>query len=141
MIRPSSIVEVLQTRAGTTPNDQAFCWLIDGEEEGPRLTYGDLDCQARAVAVALRDQAGPGDRALLLYAPGLEFVPALFGCLYAGVVPVPAYPPRLDRLAQSWQVLGGIIGDCQPRVVLTTGLVASLVEGSSLCSGLGCIRT
>ena len=105
---PTSMVEVLQSRAAAMPDDLAFSFLIDGEEEGPRLTYADLDLQARAVAATLRDGAETGDRALLLYAPGLEFIPAFFGCLYAGVVPVPAYPPRLDRLIQSWQALGNI---------------------------------
>src|SRR5437899_5626180 len=100
-----SMAEVLQTRAGLSPDLLAFCFLIDGEEEGPRLTYAELDHQARSVAAALQDVAGPGDRALLLYAPGLEFIAAFFGCQYAGVIPVPAYPPRLDRAAQDWQSL------------------------------------
>src|SRR5262245_49688871 len=114
-----SMGEVLRTRADLSPDARAFCVLIDGDEEGPWITYAGLDRAARAVAAALQDVAGPGDRALLLYAPGLEFVAAFFGCQYAGVVPVPAYPPRPERLAQSWQLLGGIAGDCRPQVVLT----------------------
>src|SRR6478672_11537411 len=124
-----SIGEVLRARADRTPDLLAFCFLIDGEEEGPRLSYGELDCTARAIAATLQDGAGPGDRALLLYAPGLEFVAAFFGCQYAGVVPVPAYPPRLDRLAQSWQALDALAADCRPRVVLTGGPVGPLVAG------------
>lgn len=34
-----------------------------------------------------------GDRAVLLYPPGPEFILAFVGCLFAGVVPVPVYPP------------------------------------------------
>jgi acyl-CoA synthetase (AMP-forming)/AMP-acid ligase II len=124
------MVEVLQARAGATPDHLAFAFLIDGEEEGPRLTFAGLDRAARAVAVALRDAAGPGDRALLVYEPGLEFIPAFFGCLYAGLHPVPASPPRLDRLVQGWQALTGIAADCQARVVLTTAdLVPGLTRG------------
>jgi acyl-CoA synthetase (AMP-forming)/AMP-acid ligase II len=133
----TTIVEVLRTRAASTPQDLAFCWLIDGEEEGPRLTYADLDRQARAVAAALDGTAEPGDRALLLYAPGLEFIPAFFGCLYAGAVPVPAYPPRLDRLAQSWQVLSSVARDCRPAVVLTSRNVAALFGGGGAALHLG----
>jgi acyl-CoA synthetase (AMP-forming)/AMP-acid ligase II len=124
------MAELLQTRADLTPDALAFCFLIDGEEEGPRLSYGELDRSARAVAAALRDVAGPGDRALLLYAPGLEFISAFFGCQYAGVVPVPSYPPRPDRLFQSWQALAAIAADCRPQVVLTGGVVAPFVTGS-----------
>jgi acyl-CoA synthetase (AMP-forming)/AMP-acid ligase II len=124
-----SMVEVLQARAGSTPDRLAFCFLVEGEEEGPRLTYGGLDRAARTIAATLQDTAEPGDRALLLYPPGLEFITAFFGCLYAGIVPVPAYPPRLDRLAQSWQVLSSIVADCQPRVVLTCSSLAALAGG------------
>jgi acyl-CoA synthetase (AMP-forming)/AMP-acid ligase II len=125
----ASMAEVLQTRAALAPDTLAFCFLIDGEEEGPRLTYGELDREARAVAATLQDVAAPGDRALLLYAPGLEFIAAFFGCQYAGVVPVPAYPPRLDRPVQGWQALANIAADSQPRVVLTGGPVAPFIHG------------
>jgi len=133
----TSIAEVLQTRAATRPDDLAFCWLVDGEQEGPRLTYRDLDSQARALAATLQDIVPPGERALLLYAPGLEFIPAFFGCLYAGVVPVPAYPPRLDRLAQSWQILSNIAADCRPQVVLTARNLAALCGGNNAIPYVG----
>src|SRR6266480_7707256 len=97
--------EVLRARADLSPDALAFCFLIDGEEEGPRLTYAGLDRAARSVAAALQDVAGPGDRALLLYPPGLDFITAFFGCQYAGVVPVPAYPPRPSRSVRGWQPL------------------------------------
>ena len=97
-----SLAKVLLVRSAQTPDAPAYYFLIDGQEEGPRLTYGDLDREARTIAAALRDVAGPGDRALLLYAPGLAFISAFFGCQYAGIVPVPTYPPRPDRLAPGW---------------------------------------
>ena len=136
----ASIVEVLGARADTTPDGLAFSFLTDGEEEGARLTYAGLDLQARAVAAELRDRAEAGDRALLMYAPGLEFIPAFFGCLYSGVVPVPVSPPRLDRLMQSWQVLDNIAADCRPKVVLTTRNLASLFGGSAAVPHLGSLH-
>jgi acyl-CoA synthetase (AMP-forming)/AMP-acid ligase II len=137
ILAAATLVEVVKTRAATTPDRLAFRWLVDGEEEGPRLTDSDLDRQARCIALALQHTVDPGDRALLLYAPGLEFIPAFFGCLYAGVVAVPAYPPRLDRLAQSWQTLGGIAADCRPNVVLATRSIAALFGGSAAIPPLG----
>ncbi len=126
----NTLVEILQIRAAATPEEMVLLFLIDGEEEGPRLTYGELDRQARSIAAVLRDQAEPGDRALLLYEPGLDFVAGFFGCLYAGLLPVPACPPRLDRLAQTWQTLSGIAADCRPRAVLTTSdLATTLAKG------------
>jgi acyl-CoA synthetase (AMP-forming)/AMP-acid ligase II len=68
-----------------------------------------------------------------LYEPGLDFIPAFFGCLYAGLIAAPVYPPRLDRLQQSWQALANVVADCQPRFVLTTDdLAAGLAKG--LCN-------
>jgi acyl-CoA synthetase (AMP-forming)/AMP-acid ligase II len=135
-----SLAEVLQTWAGQCPDSLAFGFLIDGEEEGPRLTYGDLDREARTVAAALQDVAGPDERALLQYPPGLDFISAFFGCLYAGVLPVPAYPPRFDRLAQSGQVLAGIAADCRPRVLLTSAALAGFLQGATL-GAKHCIAT
>jgi acyl-CoA synthetase (AMP-forming)/AMP-acid ligase II len=129
-----TIADVLLARAGACvsqnakPDDLAFCFLADGENESARLTYAGLDRAARAVAASLRDRAGPGDRALLLYEPGLDFIPAFFGCLYAGLVPVPVAPPRLDRITQSWQMLANVIADGAPRAILTTPDVAARLE-------------
>ena len=71
------------------------------------MTYGELDRRARVIAARLQLELQPGDRALLVYPPGLDFIAAFFGCLYAGVVAVPAtYPkprrpmPRLNRIAR-----------------------------------------
>lgn len=120
-----SLVETLRSWAHSTPDAQAFLFLIDGEEEGPRWTYAALDRMACAIAAVLRDGAEPGDRALLLYEPGLDFITAFFGCWYAGLIPVPAYPPRRNRRGRNWQTVGNIAADCRPRLVLTTAKLAA----------------
>ena len=97
----ATVAGVLRARAAERPDQVAFTFLADGEAEGGRLTYGELDRRAAAIAVALAAAVRPGDRALLLYPPGLDFVAAFFGCLYAGVVAVPAYPPRPNDRSQS----------------------------------------
>jgi acyl-CoA synthetase (AMP-forming)/AMP-acid ligase II len=130
----------LQQRAERTPDEVLLRYLPDGEEEGGQLTFAQVDQLARTIAVNLRDVAGPGDRALLLYPPGLDFTPAFLGCLYAGVLAVPTYPPRLDRLVQSWQVLTGIAHDCEPRVVLTTGELAALLGNGRTAPPLDALR-
>jgi acyl-CoA synthetase (AMP-forming)/AMP-acid ligase II len=129
----TSMVEVLQLRAGAAPDYLAFVFLIDGEDEGPRLTYAGLGRAAQSVAAVLRDGAEPGDRALLVYEPGLDFLTAFFGCLYAGLVPVPVPSPRMDRLAQGWQGLANVLADCRPRAVLTTGESANSLERGLRC--------
>jgi acyl-CoA synthetase (AMP-forming)/AMP-acid ligase II len=92
---PRTLVDVLRRRAADQPEKIAYTFLVDGEHEGSWITYRDLDSSARAIAATLHARGlRPGDRALLLYAPGLEFIAAFFGCLYAGVVAVPSFPPH-----------------------------------------------
>jgi len=90
-------VDLLQQRADYQPQQRAFTFLQDGEIEAETLTYQELDQRARAIAAHLQVQGLVGERALLLYPPGLDYLAAFFGCLYAGVVAVPAYPPRNAR--------------------------------------------
>jgi amino acid adenylation domain-containing protein len=116
----SNLVELLQHRAKFQADKTAYIFLVDGETQEVKLTYGELDRQARAIAATLQKKFSPGERAFLLYAPGLEFISAFFGCLYAGIIAVPAYPPDPNKLDVSMAKLQGIIADCTPKVILTT---------------------
>ena len=95
-ISDSNIVEILQQRALSQGEDTVYIFLQDGEKKEVRLTYQELDRQARAIAFRLQQLVTPGSRALLVYSysAGLEFIAAFFGCLYAGVVAVPCHPPK-----------------------------------------------
>ena len=88
---PSNLVELLRHRAHCQPQDTAFTYLVDGEHEEIHLTYRELDRQARAIGAWLESQDLAGERALLLYPAGLEFIAAFFGCMYGGVIAVPVY--------------------------------------------------
>lgn len=89
----SSLVELARYRAIRQPGDKAYVYLKDGEVEAGTMTYETLDQRARVIAVQLQRRFIPRDRLLLAYPSGLDFIAAFFGCLYAGVVAVPAYPP------------------------------------------------
>lgn len=122
---PSNLVELLRHRAGCQAEDVAFTYLVDGENEQVHLSYRELDRQARAIGAWLESLDLTGQRALLLYPAGLEFVAAFFGCLYAGVVAVPVYPPRRNR---SLARIQAIADDADAKVALTTDLVLTRVE-------------
>jgi acyl-CoA synthetase (AMP-forming)/AMP-acid ligase II len=123
---PRTLVDVLQRRARDQAATIAYTFLIDGEDEGPRVTYGELDRSARAIAAALRARGlRAGDRALLLYPPGLDFIAAFFGCLYAGVVAVPSFPPHAAQLARTLPRLVAIAADAELSAVLTTHTISA----------------
>ena len=113
----SGFQAVLRGRAARHPDRRVFSFVVEGAEGALRLSYGELDRKARALAAQLQGLGLAGERALLLYPPGLEFIAAFLGCLYAGVVAVPATLPRLNRPMGR---LRAIASDSAPRAILTT---------------------
>ena len=136
------MVDLLRHRAEWQADDRAYTFLIDGESEEVHLTYGELDRQARAIGAWLASQGLRGQRALLLYPPGLDFIAAFFGCHYAGVVAVPAYPPRMNRAPSGLQA---IAADAGATVALSTDAVLErvkpLIDQTSDLKGLRWLST
>jgi acyl-CoA synthetase (AMP-forming)/AMP-acid ligase II len=119
----------------------AFRFLIDGETEESVITFAELDRRARSIAVRLQANAMAGHRALLLFPPGMDFITAFFGCLYAGVIAVPAYPPHPVRPEKSLAILQRIVADATPTLALVPESVHTALAGSStMTSGLLGIR-
>ncbi|HEX5708019.1 MAG TPA: amino acid adenylation domain-containing protein, partial [Pyrinomonadaceae bacterium] len=121
----ANLIRLLQARAAQKPNQTAFTFLRDGEGEESQLTYGELERRARAIGAWLQKLNLRGERVLLLYPPGLEYITAFWGCLYAGAVAVPAYPPRLNRHQQR---LEAVVADARAAAALTTGHVLARLK-------------
>lgn len=115
--KTATLVDLLSDRSAHQPQQTAYTFLVDGEREAVSLTYRELEQKAKAIATYLQSFCSPGERVLLVYPPGLDYIAAFFGCLYAGVVAVPAYPPRPNRSATRLQ---SIIVDAQAKAALTT---------------------
>jgi acyl-CoA synthetase (AMP-forming)/AMP-acid ligase II len=128
-VESSTLVEILRRRAVQQPEQRTYTYLIDGESEGDHLTHAVLDCQARSIGALLQSYQATGERALLLYPAGLEFIAAFFGCLYAGVIAVPLPPPNLVQPQRTLPRLRAIVRDAQPSMVLTTSAILSNTEG------------
>ena len=118
------MLDLLAGQAADQPDQTAFVF-IDDRDGVSEITFGELDRRARVIAARLQLELRPGDRALLVYPAGLEFIAAFFGCLYAGVVAVPAtYPkpkrpmPRLQRIAL----------DCDAHVALSTAQTLTILD-------------
>lgn len=126
----TTLVDLLQWRAAEQPQERIYTFLEDGETREQHLTYGELDRQARAIGATLQGLGSTGERVLLLYPAGLEYISAFFGSLYAGAIAVPVYPPHLNR---SLERLQAILHDSQATVALTTA--AFLPQIQRWCAG------
>lgn len=115
-----TLVEMLRARAAKQPDDPAYLFLHNGEDVRDRLTWAGLEARSRAVAHALAHSTKPGDRALLLFPAGLEFIAAFFGCLAAGVIAVPVPLPQSARADRTSARLDAVRQNAAPAVVLTT---------------------
>ena len=123
-VSPRTLIELLRQRVLEESGGADFVFLADGENQEVALSYKQLDQRARIVANWLEPLVKPGERVLLIYPPGLEYLYAFFGCLYAGVIAVPAYPPSRHRGAAR---LESIIVDATPSVALTTQSILARV--------------
>jgi acyl-CoA synthetase (AMP-forming)/AMP-acid ligase II/acyl carrier protein len=114
-----TLVEILRDRAQETPSRVVYTW---SEAEGPEseITFGALDERVRSLAAALQREGCRGERVLLLIPHGLDYIVSFLASLYASAIPVPAYPPDVDRLHRSLPRLRSLVIDASPKIVLAT---------------------
>ena len=128
----TSLVHMLRHRAAVDSDRTAFIFLTGDDLQESRLTYAQLDQEARAIAVTLAKHNVSRQPVLLLEPPGLRFMAALFGCLYAGRIVVPSYPPGLKEVTKSSSRFLRVVQDAQPAVVIGSG--KSLETAQSIVS-------
>lgn len=120
-----SIVHTARRQSLMQPDKVAFTFLQNDLKVDGNWTYQILDEKARSIAAQLQSQKMQGERALLLYPQGLEFIAAFLGCLYAGVIAVPAYPPRANH---SMHRLSAIATDAEAAIALTTQALSGTIQ-------------
>ncbi len=121
----STLADLLATRALAMGGKQAFRFIPGHGGQQQVLTYRALHERAMALAGEMQAMAAPGERVLLLFPPGLDFVAAFFGCLYAGIVAVPVAPPTRNRLSSS---IEAIFHASKPAIILSTAAHRRLAE-------------
>lgn len=127
-LKTTTFVDILKHHAAHSGETTIFTFLSEGDNGKECITYAELDRKARQIAAYLQSQNMKGKRALLLYPPGLQYIAGFFGCLYAGVIAVPAYPPSPSALERSLPRLEIISKDAEAALVLTTEKIKSLMQ-------------
>jgi len=117
------------------PERTAFVLLPDGGDDPTQrveMTFAELQFQSRRAAVELSVVAPPGARVVLLYPFGLDFITAFFGATYAGLVPVPLYPPNANRLESDLAHLGRVVSDCDADAIVCAPEFAALRDHAAV---------
>ncbi len=121
-----TFVDVIEYRAAHEPSRTIFRYVRgDGEEQGS-LTFAELRRRALTIAAGLREHVVAGDRVVVLVPPGLDYIAAFFGCLYAGAVAVPAYPPNPRRADTR---VAKMVADCGARVAIVSDAFMARLDG------------
>ena len=132
-----TLVEAVLARVEQTPGKTLFTFLADGEEIAGSLTFEELWARAAKVAAQFVEHTEVGDRIVLLYEPGLDYIIAFFACLISGRIAVPVYPPNPRRLEQTLPRLLHIVSDSQPKAFATSSMIRMLAEGLLSSMGVG----
>ncbi|WP_335982307.1 fatty acyl-AMP ligase [Streptomyces sp. CA2R106] len=135
--RPVPLTESLRRWSAERGGQRAFTFVDHPTPDSPgrarSLTWRRLDEHARDIALRLRGRVGPGERAALMLPQGLGYVAGFLGCLYAGVIAVPLFGPDLPGHADR---LAAVLGDCEPRCVLTDAATAPAVAAFTAAHGI-----
>ncbi|HEX6746736.1 MAG TPA: amino acid adenylation domain-containing protein, partial [Longimicrobium sp.] len=132
MSEQRSLVDVVEARAAERPGETVYTFVEETGSEGASVTWRDLDRTARAIGARLQAAGASGQRAVLIYPPGLDFISAFLGCLYGGTTAVPVHPPRRGKPDPR---LAAIVADARPAVVLTTRAMREQVEAWAAQAG------
>ncbi|WP_051707762.1 MULTISPECIES: type I polyketide synthase [unclassified Streptomyces] len=141
---PTTVAGLLRHHRERRPDALAYRFLTGaGDMDGESVSYRQLDLRVRAVAALLQREHLAGKPVLLLHPPGLDYIAAFLGCLYAGAVAVPAYPPDTRRFGRTMPRLAAIARDARATHALTTEEISRFVAGRPgdlAALGLGGLR-
>ena len=118
----ASILDQLDRLADEHPDKLLYSYLDVNGDPIESYTYASFLHRAQAIAGHLRKEGrfAAGDRLLLAYPPGLEMICAFFGCVRAGLIPVPVYPPSSRGFQSALYKMVHIAKDCQAAGILTS---------------------
>ncbi|MGD1918166.1 MAG: AMP-binding protein, partial [Pleurocapsa sp.] len=121
----STIIDILDYRATHQRDCLAYEFYLGKNKPKDRLTYEELARRAKAIALELITRNLQQERVLLIYPACLEFIAAFLGCLYAGAIAVPLYPPKRNKRRSR---IESIITDCDAKGILTISQLSNRIR-------------
>jgi acyl-CoA synthetase (AMP-forming)/AMP-acid ligase II len=118
-------IDLYRYRAEKQPEELAYIFLEDGEDQEKTITFSALHRQALILAAHIREFALEGERVLLVYQPGTDFIISFTACVYAGVVAVPVYPPLSQK---DWPRFVRIVQNCSASLICTASATLKILQ-------------
>jgi acyl-CoA synthetase (AMP-forming)/AMP-acid ligase II len=135
--RIDSVVELLTQRCLSNPSAPIYHFSETGFfEDKQSLTYGELQQKIYSIAALIQEYVKPGERALLIFTPGMDYITTFWACLFAGVLAVPAYPPFDKGTVEKLQA---IINNAQPSIILSNTEIIQKIKKLGLIKNLASI--
>ncbi|XXY51130.1 MupA/Atu3671 family FMN-dependent luciferase-like monooxygenase [Sorangium sp. So ce269] len=130
ILKCATLPDLLRLQAERRGDELLYRYLSTGDPDGAaeEWTFADFERRSRGVGALLQEAGAAGERALLVYPPGLEFIEGFMGCLCAGAIAVPTYPPDPTRLERTLPRLRAIAQDSGANFVLTTTSILAMAE-------------
>ena len=128
-----TMTELLLRHEKMIPDKVVYALLEDGINETDNITYSNLAKKARAIGAVMQEKGSAGDRVLLLFPTGIEFITAFYACFFAGMIAVPMYPPKRNKPNERFRA---IVNDARPSFILTTRQINEELEKFQLLAGL-----
>lgn len=120
-----NLKDIFYEQVKNNPDKIIYTHLVDGEENAITITYKELCQRSETIAYQLLQKYQPGQRAILIFDTGIDFVSSLWACFISGIVAVPLSPP-LDM--RSFTKLLTILKDAEAHVVLTMQEAINQIE-------------
>lgn len=130
------IIARLEQHARERPDQLVYRYLIDGESKTEELTYRELLEEVKLLSGFLHEKMEPGGKALLLFTPGMSFILTYLACLYAGITPIPTYPPLPRRLESELHRIEMICQDSKPEWILLDKTTSRLLKAAFMKEGI-----
>ncbi|CAB9527400.1 D-alanine--D-alanyl carrier protein ligase [Seminavis robusta] len=129
----STIVEALNHHASETPDKVVFTWVNVKCEEQDKMTFKQLEDQSNAVSARLlKLGCKKGDRVMIAYPFGLEFLAGMFGAMKVGVIPCSIYPPNPNQLKTDMPKFRRFAEDAGAKYALSTNRFATAMTAASV---------
>ncbi|CEG56898.1 fatty acyl-AMP ligase [Legionella fallonii] len=125
-VQVRNMVELFQERVQKIPEKNVYYFSETGlHENNVAYSYGSLEEKIMFIAALIQEHTTPGDRVLMIFAPGMDYLVAFWACLYAGVIAVPAYPPFNKNTIEKIQA---IIENATPTVILSNTTIITSIK-------------